>query len=76
MASGVITMRAAGILVAIFLAGCATQREVEQYNSDVKSWQTGNQQSRDAWSESTGGSFGGGGIGPAPKDPRGTIHFN
>lgn len=69
-------MRAAAVLVAICLAGCATEREIQQYHSDMESWHTGNQESGDAWNRATGGSYRGGGIGPAPKDPRGTINLN
>ena len=69
-------MRAVAVLVVLCLAGGATEREIQQYDSDMKSWHTGNQESGDAWNRATGGSYGGGGIGSAPKDPRGTIHLN
>lgn len=69
-------MRVAPIIFALCLAGCATEREVQQYEKDTKSWQTGTQESSDSWSRATGGSYRGGGIGPAPQDPRGKFQFN
>lgn len=69
-------MRAATILIALCTVGCATNRDIQQYESDMKSYRLGTQESSDAWNRATGGSYGGGGIGSAPKDPRGTINLN
>lgn len=64
-------MRRFAVAILFFVAGCATEEQVKQYESDSRNWAQDNQSSQQSWGSATGGSWNGPGTSiPRPKDPR------
>ena len=53
-------MRKITLVVAMLLAGCATQKELEQKNRENNWRQSESELRREAWNRATGGQFQGG----------------